>query len=95
MYIRSTSRTNKDGSVVEYLQLAHNYRDPDTGQPKPKILYSFGRRDALDVDALRRLVDSVNRFLGPEDQLRAAASSAGGGDFEFVESRPMGGAWLL
>jgi hypothetical protein len=28
MYLRTTRRKNKDGSVVEYVQLAHNYRDP-------------------------------------------------------------------
>jgi hypothetical protein len=31
MYLRETRRTNKDGSVVSYLQLAHNERHPKTG----------------------------------------------------------------
>ena len=28
MYLRETRRTNRDGSVVAYLQLAHNERHP-------------------------------------------------------------------
>jgi hypothetical protein len=28
MYLRESRRTNKDGSVVAYLQLAHNERHP-------------------------------------------------------------------
>lgn len=31
MYLRETRRTNKDGSVVRYLQLAHNTRNASTG----------------------------------------------------------------
>jgi hypothetical protein len=96
MYIRTTSRTNKDGSVTEYVQLAHNYRDPDSGRPKPRIIYNFGRRDALDVDALRRLVHSISRFLGPEAELSELAQARGGGEAaRFVECRAMGAAWLL
>ena len=29
MYVRTIKRKNKDGSVVEYVQLAHNTRDPE------------------------------------------------------------------
>ena len=48
MYLRSMKRKNKDGSVAEYIQLAHNYRDPQTKRPKPQILYNFGRREQID-----------------------------------------------
>ena len=95
MYIRICRRENKDGSVAEYAQLAHNYRDPVTGRSKAKILYNFGRREAIDEDALRRLADSIGRFLGPEDELKGQMASRRVGDFDFVESRPVGGAWLL
>ena len=88
MYIRTTRRVNKDGSVVEYVQLAHNYRDPESGRPKPEILFNLGRRDQLDLDVLRRLTDSIQRFIGPADGPAAPNRS-------FLESRPMGGAWLL
>jgi hypothetical protein len=87
-------RKNKDGSVAEYIQLAHNYRDPETSRPKPLILYNFGRREEIDLDGLRRFVRSVNRFLGAEDELRGEVD-ASGGPFRFLESRPIGAAWLL
>lgn len=94
MYLRRTQRKNKDGTIVEYVQLAHNYRDPETKRPKPHIIYNFGRRDEIDEEGLRRLIQSIARFLGPADELGVEA--AGRGDsVRFVESRPMGSAWLL
>ena len=45
MYVRIISRKNKDGSVVEYVQLAHNYRDPKSGYARAEVIYSFGRKD--------------------------------------------------
>jgi hypothetical protein len=64
MYLRTTSRKNKDGSVVQYYQLAHNERDPDTRKPVAKIIHSFGRADRLDRDALVRLCQSIARVCG-------------------------------
>ncbi len=64
MYIRVIRRKNKNGSVTGYVQLARNYRDPQTGQPKAKVLYSFGRGDEMDLKALRRLAQSIHRFVG-------------------------------
>lgn len=95
MYIRRTTRRNQDGSTVEYLQLAHNVRDPRTGRPKPQILYNFGRADQLDMEALRRLVQSISRFLSPEDALQAQAAMGSSAPIRFEFSRSMGGAWLL
>jgi transposase len=90
VYLRETRRTRKDGSTVRYLQLAHNYRDPDTGHPIAKILYSFGRADLVDRTALERLVGSVSRFLDEEPP-----SSGVGGEVEPVDGRDLGGAWVL
>ncbi|MDI3281540.1 MAG: hypothetical protein QJR13_09240, partial [Bacillota bacterium] len=97
MYLRTTSRKNKDGSVVRYLQLAHNVWDSQAGCAKAQVLYNFGRVDQVDVEALRRLVRSISRFLSPEDALRAQAEAAGEdtSELRFEESRPIGGAWLL
>jgi hypothetical protein len=95
MYLRSSARTNKDGSVAEYVQLAHNYRDSETGRPKPRILFNFGRRESVDEQALRRLVRSINRFLGTKDELAALVEEASGEAMHFISSRPMGAAWLL
>jgi len=95
MYLRVTGRKKKDGSKVEYVQLAHNKRHPETGTPQAEILYNFGRRERVDEDGLRRLVRSITRFLGAEDELKAQAREAHGDKVRFVESRPMGSAWLL
>jgi len=95
MYLRISTRTNKDGSQASYVQLAHNTRDPKTKTPKAEILFNFGRREQVDLEALRRLVRSITRFLGPEDELKAATGSVEGEAVRFIESRPMGAAWLL
>ena len=91
MYLRETRRTNRDGSVVSYLQLAHNERHPDTGSPVAKVIHNFGRADTVDRDALARLVSSISRFLTPEQ----AAAAAHGVEVEVLDSRRMGGSWTL
>ena len=69
MYVKTTSRTNKDGTPVRYLHLAHNEWDPAAGRSVPKVLYSFGREDALDRAAVKRLVASLSKLLDPADAL--------------------------
>jgi len=66
MYLRTTKRTNKDGSVVTYYQLAHNERDPVTKKPVAKIIHSFGRADELERDQLVRLCRSIARVCNIE-----------------------------
>jgi len=95
MYLRTSSRKNKDGSTAEYVQLAHNRRDSESGTPKAEILYNFGRRELVDVEALRRLVRSINRFLGPRDELAAKVEEVGAEPMRFLESRPVGAAFML
>ena len=65
MYLRTTERKNKDGSVVRYLALAHNQRVG--AATKANVLLNLGREDRLDPDGLRRLVRSINRYLGEPD----------------------------
>lgn len=91
MYLRQTRRTNRDGSVVSYLQLAHNERHPVTGNSTAKVIHNFGRAEAVDRDALARLVASICRFLTPEQAMVAAA----GAQVEVLDSRRLGGAWVL
>jgi hypothetical protein len=91
MCLRETRRTNRDGSVVSYLQLAHNERHPETGSPVAKVIHNFGRAEHVDRDALARLVSSISRFLTPEQ----ATTAAQGAEVEIVDSRPLGGAWTL
>lgn len=66
MYLRITSRKNKDGSKVEYYQLAHNERDPKTRKPVARIIHNFGRADKLDREELIRLSRSISRVCGVE-----------------------------
>ena len=91
MYLRETKRRNQDGSVVSYLQLAHNERHPRTGSPVAKVIHNFGRADKIDRDALRRLVASISRFLEPAD----AVAAVEGSDVEVVDARRFGGAYVL
>lgn len=80
MYLRTTRRKNRDGSVVEYYQLAHNVRHADTGQPVAEIIHNFGRSDELDRDDLVRLCRSIARVCGVEvrDPLSEAAPTSVG-----------------
>jgi len=91
MYLRTTPRKNTDGSVVRYLQLAHNTWDPAAKRSRVQVLYNFGREDHANRAALERLVASVSRFLDPD---RALAAIRGEG-LGFIESRPLGGVWAL
>jgi transposase len=93
VYLRRSSRTNKDGTVTSYLALAHNYRDPASGVSKPKILHSFGREDELDPDALQRLMASIARHL--DVAAPTSADEPVGLDLEPVDGRDLGGAWVL
>jgi hypothetical protein len=76
MYLRTTQRRNKDGSVVRYYALAENVRHPGKGYVEAKVVHSFGRADRLDRAALERLVASIRRIL--EDAGGGAGESAGG-----------------
>jgi hypothetical protein len=99
MYLRETKRRRRDGCEVSYLALAHNERDPETGTPRARVLYNFGRADRVDRAALQRLMDSVGRFLHPEGDEDAAgadgAAARSGRELPpVVDSRPMGTSWV-
>jgi transposase len=63
MYLRTTQRRNKDGSIVRYYALAENVRHPEKGHVEARVVHSFGRADRLDRAALERLVRSIRRVL--------------------------------
>ena len=92
MYLRTTQRRNTDGSVVRYVQVAHNRRVD--GVTQAEVLLNLGREDRLDGDGLRRLVGSINRYLGETDGDDDAVELAGDA-WTVIESRPAGTAWLL
>jgi len=91
MYLRTTQRRRKDGSLVRYLQLAHNRRVG--GVTRAEVLLNLGREDELDVEGLRRLARSITRYTDPGAAGGGAIEPADG--LEVVGSRPLGGAWLL
>jgi len=97
MYLRTIQRRNKDGSVVRYVQLAHNVRHPESGHAVAQVLHSFGREDQLDRDGLARLVGSLSRYLDLEQPARPAAvdDDDDGGGLSFVSSKTLGGCWAL
>ena len=41
MFIKTSTRKNRDGTKVRYLQLAHNEWDPDRQTARTKMLYSL------------------------------------------------------
>jgi hypothetical protein len=76
MYLRTTQRRNKDGSIVRYYALAENVRDPDKGHVEAKVVHSFGRADRLDRATLERLVRSIRRVLDAGASEAAAGAKA-------------------
>src|SRR5215204_6329494 len=90
MYLRRTQRKRADGTVVGYVQLAHNRRVD--GVTRAEVLVNLGREDELDLDGLRRLAASITRL---SDGGGGAALPGAAGEFEVTGSRALGGTWLL
>jgi transposase len=94
MYLRTTQRRNRDGTVVRYVQLAHNRRVD--GVTQAQVLLNLGRQDRLDRDGLQRLVASINRYLGiPEAGPPADAARLVGDGLRVTGSRPVGPVHLV
>jgi len=92
VFIKTSTRKNRDGTKVRYLQLAHNEWDPVRQTARTKMLYSFGRADQLDRAGIERLIGALSRLLGKDGGAQTVAGVPG---LEYVESRPLGGTWLL
>jgi transposase len=96
MFLRFTSRTNADGSVVRYVALAHNRRVD--GRIRPDVLMNLGRADQVDVAGLRRLAASITKHFGDGEGLSDAAETgalAAAAPLEVVDARSSGTIWLL
>src|SRR5512141_2950288 len=87
MYLRSTKRSNADGSEVRYYQLAENVWDPSRRCSVAKVIHNFGRADQVDGDMLRRLAKSILRVFGE--------AAAEGGEVEVRDAWPYGGVYVL
>jgi len=90
MFIRETTSKRKGGPDVTYLHLAHNAWDSERKVTRTKILHSFGRKDQLDIEAIRRLIKSLSSYLPPEEQLSLLPK-----DFKFLWSRSFAHLYLL
>src|SRR5512142_401073 len=97
MFVKTSTRRNRNGAKVTYLQLAHNEWDPVAKTSRTKVLYSLGRADELDRVAGERLITSLTRLLGVEPATTGPDRVRVGGvpGLTFTDSRPIGGAWLL
>jgi hypothetical protein len=91
MYLRESSRHNKDGSKVTYFQLAHNERHTVTGVAVGKVIHNFGRAVKVDKNALASLVSSISRILDTTD----AGAPVLNGDVEIIDARRLCGAFVL
>ena len=87
-------RTTKSGGH-EYVSLAHNERDPKTGQSRANILWKFGRKDQLDAGELKRLIASISRFLDPEDIETLREDGTLDRVFEFLGAKRIGVTHVL
>src|SRR3954466_6733711 len=75
MYLRENQ---PDGSVVAYLELAHNERHPETGSPVAKVIHNFGRAEQVDRDALARPRRPPGAGSGRVERAPLAACPRGG-----------------
>lgn len=94
MYIRTTTRRNKDGSVVRYLQIAESVWDAVQQRSQTRVLYNLGREDALDGGALRRLAESLLRVASP-DALARLKDSPEAVPLKFEWAKEYGGLHAL
>lgn len=89
MYLRETKRRNGDGSIVRYYQLAENEWDKQKGCAVAKVVYNFGRADALDREKLKRLATSILRLFSGVEALAAEP------DVQVLDAWPYGGIFVL
>lgn len=94
MYLRTTQRRNKDGSVVRYYALAENTRNPEKGHVEARVVHSFGRADRLERAVLERLVASIRRVLA-EESGEPVVERAGVGDIEIEAVFELGVAHVV
>ena len=61
MYLRTTRQRRKHGPDAVYYQLAENYYHKGRRRSETRVIYTFGRADQVDPEALRRLAQSLLR----------------------------------
>ena len=58
MYLRPTRQRRTHGPDAIYYQLAENYYHKTRRRSETRVIYTFGRADHVDPEALRRLAQS-------------------------------------
>ena len=66
MYLRTTRQRRKHGPDTIYYQLAENYYHKTRRRSQTRVIYTFGRADQVDPEALRRLAQSILRVAHDE-----------------------------
>jgi transposase len=66
MYLRTTRQRRTHGPDAIYYQLAENYYHKDRRRSETRVLYTFGRADQVDPEALRRLAQSILRVANDD-----------------------------
>jgi len=61
MYLRASSRKNRDGTTVTYLQIAENRWNAEKKRSEAKIICTLGRADGRAEERLRQLAASIRR----------------------------------
>jgi transposase len=61
MFLRTTSRKNKDGTTVTYLQIAENSWNPEKRRSETRVVCTLGREDGKARERLRQLAASIRR----------------------------------
>lgn len=81
MYLRKSTRKNRDGSKVTYLQIADNFWDPVKKRSQTKVVCSLGRAtDEQTEKRLQQLAASIRRHASFETIAEL------GGDVRFMGS---------
>lgn len=95
--MRTTRRKNRDGSEVVYYQLAESVWNPAKRRAEVKVAYNFGRADQVDVEALRRLSDSIRRVCEEPAERGQAAGPAGrlSEALEVLPAKSYGGMYVI
>src|SRR5215468_10998662 len=66
MYLRTTRQRRKHGPDAIYYQLAENYYHKTRRRSETRVIYTFGRADQVEPEALRRLAQSILRVANDE-----------------------------
>jgi hypothetical protein len=66
MYLRTTRQRRKHGPDAIYDRLAENDSHKARRRSETRVIYTFGRADQVDPEALRRLAQSLLRVANDE-----------------------------